>query len=238
MSQINALEVTRRLKDRMVEFSLDDNYVRDEHLRSALKSLISGLAQEGGLASDVWVEGAFPSRAAEQTLQQIVDSGEFDFNLAAVLDAAGAFPLDRFPYQHQQESLAVARAGYSAETKPAVVVSAGTGAGKTESFLLPLLDDIYRHSPADGEGVTAIILYPMNALVNDQVDRLQEWLSGQDRATFIHFTSETPETVRLANKQGLVDLGPCRYRSRDHARGVENRNGHRLDERGPVLAFW
>jgi len=234
MSQINALEVTQRLKQRMVEFALDDNYVRDEELRGALEFLISSPAPEGGLASDVWVEGAFPSKSADQTLQQIVDSGGFDPNLAAILNTSGAFPLDRHPYRHQQESLAAAREGYAAEKKPAIVVSAGTGAGKTESFLLPLLDDIYRHSPADGEGVSAIILYPMNALVNDQVDRLQEWLSAQDRATFIHFTSETPETVRLANKQGLIDLGPCRYRSRDHARGVENRKGHRLQEREPV----
>jgi DEAD/DEAH box helicase domain-containing protein len=234
MSQINALEVTRRLKDRMVQFALDDNYVRSPEVRSVLERIWSGTAEEGGLASDLWVEGAFPSMAADVSLEEMADADLISTRLVNVLDAAGAFPKNRKPYKHQHQSILAAKEGYQQAAKPVVLVSAGTGAGKTESFLLPMLDDIYRTFPAAGQGVSAIILYPMNALVNDQVDRLQEWLRDQDHATFFHFTSESPESVRDADKLGLPDQGPSRFRSRKHARGLEDRTGKPLNTAGPV----
>jgi len=234
MSQINALKVCKNLKSRMVEFALDDNYVRDEKVRSALKTIFNSSPETGGLSTDLWVEGAFPSKTAEETIEKLVEKGEFDAALAKTLDATGSFPLNRAPYLHQTQSIKAAQNGYAQKSKPAIVISAGTGAGKTESFLLPMLEDIYNSPAIPGEGVSAIILYPMNALVNDQVTRLQEWLREQDRATFIHFTSETPETVRLANKQGIADAGSFRYRSRQHARGLEDRKGRATTERGDI----
>lgn len=218
----------------MVEFALDDNYVQSDELRDALKHLLNGMPAKGGLASDLWVEAAFPSKTHNATLQDLVTEGHFDESLAKAIDQTGEFPLSRNPYKHQASSLLAANAGYKESVKPSIVISAKTGAGKTESFLLPMLNDIYRNTPVDGEGVSAIILYPMNALVNDQVDRLNAWLKRQSEAAFIHFTSETPETVRLANSRGLLEQGPHNYRSRDHARGLEDRNGHALDPAGPV----
>ncbi len=232
MSQINALKVSKNLKSRMVEFALDDNYVRDEKVRAALRHIFNSSPESGGLTTDLWVEGAFPSKSADETLGQLVQEGAFDSTLANTLDATNSFPLDRVPYLHQKQSLKAAQHGYKQSSKPAIVISAGTGAGKTESFLLPMLEDIYNTPVISGEGVSAIILYPMNALVNDQVDRLQEWLHKQDLATFVHFTSETPETVRVASKQGISDPGPFRFRSRQHARGLEDRKGRPLKQRG------
>lgn len=233
MSQIDALQVTRNLKSRMVEFALDDNFVRDPEIRQALEALWSGSAALGGLSSDLWVEGAFPSKAATATLGDLAAGGIIHPRFAAQLDQSGAFPLDRYPYLHQARSIDAARTGYQEVEKPAIVVSAGTGAGKTESFLIPMLDDIFRIEAVPGQGVSAIILYPMNALVNDQIERLEEWLKGQNIATFFHFTSESPETVRDANKRGLTDTGPHRFRSRQHARGREGRTGGAL-QNGPV----
>ena len=108
-------------------------------------------------------------------------------------------------------------------------MTAGTGAGKTEAFLLPILDDLYRNPPRDRQGAKCLILYPMNALVNDQVDRLYEWLKGQDKVTLFHFTSETPENKRIADRQGVPEWEPCRMRTRQQARGLEDRYGRSVD---------
>ena len=116
-------------------------------------------------------------------------------------------------------------------------MTAPTGAGKTESFLLPVLDDL-ASSPraADRRGVRSLILYPMNALVNDQVDRLHSWLRGQDRLTLFHFTSETPQDHKTALSRDQPPFDASRMRTREQARGREDHAGNRLPEdrpRGP-----
>lgn len=58
-----------------------------------------------------------------------------------------------------------------------LLVCTGTGSGKTETFLIPLLDAIIRAKERKEEnGIKAMLLYPMNALVNDQIRRLREIL--------------------------------------------------------------
>ena len=103
--------------------------------------------------------------------------------------------MDRFPlYTHQEEAL-LASFGES----PNLLVATGTGSGKTEAFVLPILARILHEASGWAEpsgaaaegfynshnrvwehsrrhetreaGVRAIVLYPMNALVNDQMSR-------------------------------------------------------------------
>src|SRR5690606_26434917 len=52
------------------------------------------------------------------------------------------------------------------------LVTTGTGSGKTEAFLYPVLDHVMRMKAAGQSGIKALILYPMNALANDQARRL------------------------------------------------------------------
>ena len=80
-----------------------------------------------------------------------------------------------------------------------------------------------------------LILYPMNALVNDQVERLHVWLRGQDRVRLFHFTSETPEDASKANQMGIPRYDASRCRTRRQARGLESIDGKKilLEERGP-----
>ena len=86
------------------------------------------------------------------------------------------------PYTHQAEALELtARDGLS------LAVTTGTGSGKTESFLLPMIAKLAAeaaHCPTSfaDPAVRALILYPMNALVNDQLGRLRLML-GDPRVT-------------------------------------------------------
>ena len=232
MSQLDAIRLADNLRDRMVEFALDDNFVRDGELADVCRRIWNGAPADGGLVSDLWVEGAFPSKQSEYTLGGLANAGDFSPDLRGVLDAAGAMPADRPLYTHQVEAMQAAGEGADDE-RPAIVVSAGTGAGKTEAFLLPILDDLYRNPPEERNGVQCLILYPMNALVNDQVDRLYGWLKDQTRVSLFHFTSETPENWRVANMQGVPKWERCRMRTRQQARGFEDRDGQPT-ESGPA----
>lgn len=75
------------------------------------------------------------------------------------------------PYHHQFESFKRLSTRLETEPKP-VILTTGTGSGKTESFLFPLLD--YCYQKQSERGIKAIILYPMNALATDQARRLAE----------------------------------------------------------------
>lgn len=131
-------------------------------------------------------------------------------------DAASGKPLIYDPpYSHQSEAIRA-----TLRDAKNVMLMTGTGSGKTESFLLPILgklaieakdnpEQFVRHS-----AVRAMVLYPMNALVNDQLGRLrmlfgdervvsmfQEW-SGR-AARFARYTSRTPYAgIRTKEKDG------------------------------------
>jgi hypothetical protein len=224
----------------LVDFALDDNFVHDRSLTDICRRVWSGPPDAGGLMSDLWVEGAFPSKVAHtldgniETLETLTQKGLFNAAVCAQLERTGAVPMHRPLYKHQRDAILAAQ--NSAEQFPALVVTAGTGAGKTESFLLPILNDLFAHQAQPGQGVQCLILYPMNALVNDQVDRLYSWLRGQSQVRVFHFTSETPEDWSRADRKdwGREDreVGPaynhCRVRTRQQARGLETLDGRTI----------
>ena len=89
-----------------------------------------------------------------------------DLNLDDVLTIQPAFK----PYLHQYE--AFKRLSTRNNDPKPVILTTGTGSGKTESFLFPLLDYCYQNMGKPG--IKAIILYPMNALATDQARRFGE----------------------------------------------------------------
>ncbi|MBI4304400.1 MAG: DEAD/DEAH box helicase [Chloroflexi bacterium] len=110
-------------------------------------------------------------------------------------------------YQHQEEAIQRVFDGRN------VIVATGTGSGKTEAFLYPILIHLYKEFQAGKlcPGVRALILYPMNALANDQRERLGEickrLVDGNSpfRFTFGQYIGETPE-----------DENDSRGHARDH----------------------
>jgi len=229
MGQLDALKLTRSLRQRMVDFAEDDNFVRDSKLGEIVRRIWNGPPDHGGLISDLWVEGAFPSKTVSTSLDDLVRDGKFHPRLRDVLDSAVAMPRKRKLYTHQYEAIEKASSGKPGN-RPAIVVTAGTGAGKTEAFLLPILNDLYQNPPLESQGAKCIILYPMNALVNDQVDRLYNWVKEQTQVTLFHFTSETPENKKQADDQGIPQWEPCRMRTRQQARGLESHTGEKIEE--------
>jgi len=84
------------------------------------------------------------------------------------------------PYGHQAAAfarLSSSSAGVPRRPQPTLVTT-GTGSGKTETFLYPILDHVVRAKRNGVTGTKALILYPMNALANDQAQRLARIITG------------------------------------------------------------
>ncbi|MBR0878556.1 DEAD/DEAH box helicase [Bradyrhizobium liaoningense] len=87
------------------------------------------------------------------------------------------------------------------QTRPqSVLVTSGTGSGKTECFLIPILADLLRQPKSLRlEGVQAIVLYPLNALIASQEERLREWTAPfQGTIRFGLYNGLTPAEVPAA----------------------------------------
>ena len=220
MSQLDVIQLTDTLRKRVSDYASDANFVRNESVAAILKSLWMGLPNEGGLVGDLWVEGAFPSSTSEKTLDVLAKEKIFNELLIQHFKSTNGFRTNLPLYFHQLEAITEARTQNPDGNQKAIVITAGTGAGKTESFLFPLLNQLYSN-PRKGSGIRCLILYPMNALVNDQVDRLLSILKGQDKVRFFHFTGETPDKLKDAQSAGFLYSDPCLFRSREQARGRE-----------------
>ncbi|KAB2928361.1 MAG: DEAD/DEAH box helicase [Candidatus Contendobacter sp.] len=78
------------------------------------------------------------------------------------------------PYRHQERAW---RRLDSAGTPASTLVATGTGSGKTECFMYPLLDHCWREQQAGRRrGIKALVIYPMNALGSDQARRFAQTL--------------------------------------------------------------
>jgi ATP-dependent helicase YprA (DUF1998 family) len=86
-------------------------------------------------------------------------------------------------YRHQTEAVNLILSGQNA------VIATGTSSGKTLCYQIPILDDLLKD---DSAGLRAIIIYPLNALVNDQLDEWERMLKNHQRITFARFTGQTP----------------------------------------------
>ena len=157
--------------------------VRDPALAVALADCIaaSPLLTKGPLLE------ATPPYRTGSSLRDLIGEGVLDPAFARL--GGPALPLGRPLYSHQEQALRKAAAGRN------LVVATGTGSGKTECFLLPVLSALTTEHEAGtlGPGVRALLLYPMNALANDQLRRLRGLLADVPQITFGRYTGDTPE---------------------------------------------
>lgn len=90
-------------------------------------------------------------------------------------------------YGHQEEAIRAVRDGKT------TLVSTGTGSGKTECFLYPIVSKcLALRDEGAPAGISAVIVYPMNALAEDQLVRLRSLLAGTG-IPFGMYVGKTPE---------------------------------------------
>ena len=131
----------------------------DPHLREQFEAHLQRM--------DVLVRGPYVTLARDfergARLRDLVQEGLLDPGILLARWPFGDAPL----YLHQELAIRAGVAG-----RP-YLVTTGTGSGKTEAFLIPILDHCLKARTRGEAGVKAILLYPMNALANDQLERLR-----------------------------------------------------------------
>ncbi len=114
------------------------------------------------------------------------------------------FAKTQHPYKHQVEAWRALKA----EPCRSAIISTGTASGKTECFLVPIIDDLVREYERVQQplvGVRALFLYPLNALINSQRERLAAWTAGlQGNVRYSLYNGATPNKREPVDKQRLT----------------------------------
>lgn len=147
----------------------------------------------GWQTADVSMESLSPSLLAP-TLVNALDKP------AGEAGASYRFPRDGSPYKHQLEAWKL----LGQDEPQSVIVTSGTGSGKTECFMVPILNQLAREvsaKPGSLEGVRALFLYPLNALIQSQQERLNAWTGpfGGD-IRFCLYNGNTPNRAEPKHK--------------------------------------
>jgi len=195
-NEIDAVKFTQNIRDTYIRYLYTANSISDSE-PELQKVFLDKLKKEYSV-----IQGPFfhctPCYEPSWSLRKLVN-GQGPVSLSPKLMDLHFDP-DRPLYSHQIKSIEhLRRQGRN------LVVATGTGSGKTECFLFPILDSILADPTP---GLRAIIIYPMNALANDQLLRLRNLLSNFTEVTFGRYTGETPwnepedlGTDRLVNER-------------------------------------
>ena len=157
----------------------------DARMQDYIKQVFS---REPLLAEPVF-QNSFPWKESTLPFSQMNDLFSNSFIAALDNNSNGEyrFPNDRHPYQHQIESWKKLLI-----EKKSIAVTTGTGSGKTECFMLPVLADLYENCK-DQQGVNAIFLYPLNALIGSQKKRIHKWCEALGGIKYAIYNGKTVE---------------------------------------------
>jgi ATP-dependent helicase YprA (DUF1998 family) len=151
-----------------------------------LQELFRELLEKEPLMAPIIFQGMFPWEEGALSFGE-VDSFENSFKnaLDSVKHKELRFPLPRKPYKHQLASWDA-----TLKKNKSIAVTTGTGSGKTECFMLPVLQDLYSNC-RNTESVNAIFLYPLNALIESQKLRMDAWCKALGGLTYAQLTGNT-----------------------------------------------
>ncbi len=173
-----------------------ENYIKSQYFGKSpilLSALSNHIDDEGLLYQKPFIE----SSPAYVTVQNGIETASLEdwmkeYFLQLAEAGIGVFPS---PFAHQISALEAATRGEN------LFVSTGTGSGKTECFMWPLLAKMATEARNSKEswarrGVRTIIMYPMNALVSDQVSRLRRMIGDPDNKFIKIFRNACGTEVR------------------------------------------
>lgn len=142
-----------------------------------------------------------PSYRVGKDVQTLVNERQLDPATAEIF-RAGDKPLSL--YKHQEQAIALARDGES------YVVTTGTGSGKSLTFFIPIVSAILAEKRKSGARRTrAIIVYPMNALANSQIEELNKFVenvAGPKPISFARYTGQEDQEERKRVSENPPDI--------------------------------
>jgi DEAD/DEAH box helicase domain-containing protein len=171
-------QLTKQAAERAQEASLSVFGISNPSLRTHLKDVLN---QPSGVGESLIATPLFEHTFGWEPAKVKISELEGNLLSKAVINALDhknngryRFNAEYSPFTHQLTSWQTLL-----NDKPqSVVVTSGTGSGKTECFMVPVIEDLYQEIIQTKEplvGVRALFLYPLNALINSQKERLDAW---------------------------------------------------------------
>jgi superfamily II DNA/RNA helicase len=187
--------------------------ISDDHVRDVVDEALDS----GRLWPDPWVQ-INPKFSAGASVVDLADEGTVHSScveLFSTPDSQGQrTPLQL--YRHQVDGIRAAAHGAN------YVMTTGTGSGKSLTYMVPAVDRVLRDG--SGGGIRAIVVYPMNALANSQLQELEKFLPHGNLAerldqhgrldpaapatpvTFARYTGQDPRNVKNAIIENPPDI--------------------------------
>ena len=214
MSELLPSAQAREIRDGLLDYLTTTFALADPDARFALTEFLSD--REHGIFKGPYLRLRLPFRAASDGWQSILG---WDIGLT--------------PYGHQVAAFARLSSAELGPDKPRplpTLITTGTGSGKTEAFLYPILDHVLRARRDGVTGMKALILYPMNALANDQAKRLADLLTTRDELAGITAALYTGQEGPQRTKVSADGLITDRVIIRDEAPDILLTNYKMLDQ--------
>ena len=202
VENINPIKFTKDVNNNFLNYQLTAFPFTDNDLSNQAKDLIKGRIGESPMIKGPYISLS-KSFQDGKSIKKLINDGQAN----PALEGIAPFPI---LFKHQERAYDAISQEYNC------LISTGTGSGKTESFMLPIINYCLKlRDKQVKEGIVAILVYPMNALANDQLDRLRDMLAG----TGISFGMYVGSTASDNNKIGNVDrleknTSKSEYRSR------------------------
>ena len=181
----------KSIRDRLENYIKSDYLANSETLLLYVDDLLGELCSEHtNIAREPYIETSASYKKIVDGIRnsQQIEQGVKDSLLKLVKENLGIFP---DPFEHQVKALEFFLSGRD------LFVSTGTGSGKTECFLWPIIAKCFgeaknRSRAFKKEAVRTLIIYPMNALVSDQLARFRKIIgSEQFKDIFMRDTQAT-----------------------------------------------
>ena len=194
-----------RIPQRLSDAVLSMLRPSDAGLREWLAAQLAAYpGSDGAILSPPVIECMYRWRSGDKSLADLQGEGLLHSDFIYALESAEGdyrFPSDRRLFTHQLAAIRALR------NQRSVLVSAGTGAGKTESFLFPILNDLCEQSAGGRqvlEGVQALFIYPLNALIRSQKERLVAWLEPHEgRYRFALYNGDMKASLPAHSKRSM-----------------------------------
>ena len=181
--------VHQTLKNELIQ------YLKSQYLGSS-EILLKACADQMEAPGNLWAPPYIESSPAYESIENGIAEANIPANVKKLLleMSEAGLGVFRTPFKHQVEALEAACEGKD------LFVSTGTGSGKTECFMWPLVARLTSEAASskgwNQRGIRAIVMYPMNALVADQIGRLRKML-GDPEGKFVRaFHQVTGANVR------------------------------------------
>ena len=196
----------RQLSERSAEATLSILGISHPELRQFLSERFNQpVGDTNNFLADPVFEAIFGWEEANITMDRLAGS-LLERSLLDAMDSPPAelkdyaFRKEWKPYQHQLKAWE-----QLSDSKPqSIVITSGTGSGKTECFMVPVINDLVRQYQTQNQpltGVQALFIYPLNALINSQRDRLRAWTHAFDNGVrFCLYNGNTPENEKAAKQ--------------------------------------